>query len=118
MREIKFRAWHSIDETMIYPRKGQNWGYGELNSADILSRYENIMQYTGLKDSKGKEIWEGDIVDCLIEYEGKGLPHRGEIVYDETHCSFATKNEAGVTLFCKHQINTREVIGNIYEGVI
>lgn len=52
-REIKFRAWHKNNNKMRYDV-----------TTDLLDRdYLEFMQYTGLKDKKGKEIYEGDIVD-------------------------------------------------------
>ena len=52
MREIKFRAWNNAEKKM----------YPEVE--DIRERYEiYLMQYTGLKDKNGKEIYEGDIVE-------------------------------------------------------
>ena len=54
MREIKFRAWDELDNNMIH----QDY----LSASEMLNRFDCIMQYTGLKDKEGKEIYEGDIV--------------------------------------------------------
>lgn len=57
MREIKFRAWLNGPGRMI--------GWEELaNDYGIrqMCAFETLMQYTGLKDKNGKEIYEGDIV--------------------------------------------------------
>lgn len=52
-REIKFRVWHKNNNCMC-----------ENVKIDLLNRdYLDFLQYTGLKDSKGKEIYEGDIVN-------------------------------------------------------
>ena len=55
MREIKFRAWDRDHGEMVYQSP-------TVDAAKILSRYDVVMQYTGLHDKYGKEIYEGDIV--------------------------------------------------------
>jgi len=62
-REIKFRAWHEINKNMHPPSSmfeittnGQIYREGFNCTDDYI-----LMQYTGLKDKNGKEIYEGDI---------------------------------------------------------
>ena len=59
MRDFKFRAWDKWSNKMIQPNNGDFIGWHAMsNWRDCL----HIMQYTGLKDKNGKEIYEGDIV--------------------------------------------------------
>ena len=68
MREIKFRAWDKSKNTFInynvlcFSKEGFGYakplGYSNMSNPDNLE----IIQYTGLKDKNGKEIYEGDIV--------------------------------------------------------
>jgi hypothetical protein len=58
MREIKFRAWNATNETMCY-LDPLYWPLIAINSSENWF----VMQYTGLKDKNGKEIFEGDVVE-------------------------------------------------------
>ncbi len=60
MRNILFRAWNC--EQMIYPQDEFRTTHSMLTSADILKRFETVMQHTGHKDKNGKDIYEDDIV--------------------------------------------------------
>jgi len=88
MREIKFRAWDKINKKMIYFD-------GDILLATITNPPHKSdfipMQYTGLQDKNGKEIYEGDIVDVvmhedvcnpstkyLIEYHNTGFYLKGK----------------------------------------
>jgi uncharacterized phage protein (TIGR01671 family) len=69
MRQIKFRAWHKVRKEMYevygltseYVFKKTDDGVGNPGVPDKLEDVE-LMQYTGLKDKNGKEIYEGDIL--------------------------------------------------------
>ena len=108
-REIKFRAWNKRENKMIsHFHKTDDFG-AVLHDRDD---WEHIilMQYTGLKDKKGKEIYEGDIVE--IQVPVLGTDRKPVIWYKERW----TLKEYEGTLPFSNEIATFEIIGNIFDN--
>jgi hypothetical protein len=125
-RELKFRAWDSVDRVMKDPftlsdiAAGYDCGYRVDKDLPLVRPHDEddrdfIMQYTGLKDKDGREVYEGDIIEakhyapqrylvefieggfCLTHPKLNGYPMDINLMYPSTGCMF-------------------KVIGNIYEN--
>lgn len=116
MREIKFRAWDLKDKWMVLPSRNDNWidfnrntyttaekTYDTPNTEIEETKNYVLMQFTGLKDKNGKEIYEGDIVIGTIDTDATG-----EIIF----------RLGAFTMFDRWLIHFDylEVIGNVYEN--
>ena len=122
-REIKFRAWDKTSKSMIkdYAHIGM---FGELvvtsfhDSAYSDSGCPNLtlLQYTGIKDKKGKEIYEGDVVKYLgweVRNNRQIRPERIKGIGNETWIADLH------SLWCistGNSMGTVEIVGNIYEN--
>lgn len=118
-REIKFRAWDKENKKMKYNITGIEYGNGDGNINGIFidgDIYEiekiELMQYTGLHDKNGKEIYEGDIVKKTGSKEidiGKVIYEYDGFIVDVMNMDRFYGRVYLVEIFT-------EVIGNIYDN--
>jgi uncharacterized phage protein (TIGR01671 family) len=125
-REIKFRAWDIELGFMVDPDyyfvmfDGSIWFNNCADGEDDLTEQTfklKIMQYTGLKDKNGKEIYEGDILNNIeavdiawrqvVEFETGAFWRKDISKGDDSQWEFDGWETVG---------EDWEVIGNIYEN--
>ena len=115
MREIKFRAYDKKENKMFYSSMYQDktsMAYGLSNFLSECGDIEDtLMQYTGLLDKQGVEIYEGDIIEYMTG-QLKHIPTKHKVTWlkDEARFSFGCKANTQYIFY-----NT-VVIGNIYEN--
>lgn len=131
MREIKFRAWDKIDKKMFSPACATVASLNdperlvENDYAQYMHERKNveIMQYTGIKDKHGQEIYEGDILGpfkCI-----SGSQKTLKVAWIEKSVSFGLLDTLGIYPLPFQTLNNDKkfdytfdypVIGNIYEN--
>lgn len=114
MREIKFRAWDKKTNTMIN-EYAYTIDHGELTTVQFHSRLESpelvLMQYTGLKDKNGKEIYEGDRFKISANTPYNRFKY--EIFWREYKW---IAKQIGQEFYLDMNNLPGEIIGNIYES--
>jgi uncharacterized phage protein (TIGR01671 family) len=115
-REIKFRAWGKYDKKMVVVKAN------DFQSIDgrLFVHDAELMQFTGLKDRNGKEIYEGDIVARTL---GSELWSNEEVFWSNELASWRAC-EVGKGRVHRMDLHAEsesggyqyEVIGNIYEN--
>jgi uncharacterized phage protein (TIGR01671 family) len=133
MREMKFRAWIPAKEVgeqdyhsdgkaeMFYQedqylqsflRRAYMMDCGREHESYISEGF-TLLQYTGLKDKNGAEIYEGDVVRFKA-WKGK---HQGAVKWNGATCGFEIEmSPTSHTGFFQDPLRTYEVIGNVHEN--
>lgn len=122
-REIKFRVYdedlkkmkylNSSHDFICFDEKGN--GYYHNMQTGLGEWFSDLMQYTGLKDKNGVEIYEGDVVRIVYD----NIEHIYQIIFDKEEFDFKATNGKNNGNFqylgCCEEI---QVIGNIYENEV
>lgn len=126
-REIKFRAWDEKLKMMTTPfidflifEESENFKKGQV----LHQHFEDeefipieIMQFTGLKDKNGNEIYEEDIIE--FKHPFKGRYHKGIVEMIDWRWTLRNFYQSHLDIpnepFCEGT-EYIEVIGNIYQN--
>lgn len=119
MREMKFRAWDTLLDTMLGMKEIERSG---MNLFVLCEGVEivKLMQWTGLKDKNGREIYEDDILHYFVEeYPGGHYREREEkrrVTFSDG-CFWLVSENGDDPLYAVHAADDElEIIGNIYEN--
>lgn len=111
MRKIKFRAWEDGKMRRVDSFTWEeDWNY-DVDLAKAAEPYAILMQFTGLTDKNGKEIYEGDVLGA------DHTPNTYTVQWDDAKSGWSVD---GCTGYLRAWLNSwtlpLEVIGNIYEN--
>lgn len=129
MHNLKFRAWDKTAKKMSkvtaidFSTKPFRVFYKAYGNENYFNQDAILMQSTGLFDKNGKEIFEGDVLNCGHLFTGS--PFEEEDEYEEEkgivkfiNCGFNVEFKDANALFVDIMLTCEdiEVIGNIYES--
>lgn len=124
-RKIKFRVWNNKAQTWVHGPGDECNIFGEMILLGGFMKGINVeelnncvaLQFTGILDKNGKEIYEGDILLYKTSYE-EAMTYEGEndisLVIFKNGCFMLDKN-------CLHELVENgkiqeEIIGNIFQN--
>ena len=116
-RELKFRAFD--DGKMLTMPLDTNFGISRFFG--ILRDDAIVMQFTGIQDKNGKDVYEGDVIrDCITNaFLNVKFGHNKNNAYQGWYCKYIGIDVRDTSLngdYDSNQNDNIEIIGNIYEN--
>ena len=123
MRDIKFRVWDNERNAMLNSKSVDiDFFEGKIEITSDTIRYDEVytdeikdfelMQYTGVKDKNGREIYEGDIITITLD-TGNVITGSVGMNNGQWSIKYYDRYYSLVSIWYEMQ---PEVIGNIYEN--